>query len=310
MAYRGLGDMEQMQYHMNLNGPVGVRPVDPVFDSLQSFLVGERVYLLRGRLAFNAGRYQEAIAAFEQAVQANPESVPALVNLGVGLVQIGEIESATEYFQQALTYDPGNITAHFNLGMQWSTEGRHKEAIQAFDSVLEFNPGDVQSLLSKAQSHIYLDQFDEAIATLYRALMPSNGRESIVIDLSELLIGQERYKDAIDLLNEAHRRFPDRGLTAHTLARLLAVSPDLSVRDGERAAELAELVFRASTTADHAETFAAALAEAGRCEEAVVVMTELIQQAEQGSDPDRIAYYSKQMNHYATQRPCRPGVTE
>ena len=90
MAYRGLGDMEAAKRHLELRGTVGVRPPDPVVDQLLLLKEGERVHLVRGRLAFASGRYQEAADEFGAAVAADPRSARALVNLGTALAQLGD----------------------------------------------------------------------------------------------------------------------------------------------------------------------------------------------------------------------------
>ena len=64
----------------------------------------------------------------------------------------------------------------------------------------------------------------------------------------------------------------------HALARLLAASPDPSLRDGARALELAEQAI-AEPTLQRAETLAMSYAAAGRFDEAVQVQRDLIDQA-------------------------------
>jgi hypothetical protein len=107
-------------------------------------------------------------------------------------------------------------------------------------------------------------------------------------------------------LEQANQRFPDRGLTAHDLARLLAACPDTSLRNGERAVELAMEVFQAQKTPLHAETLAMALAEAGRCEEAANLQRMLISTVEQNNDDVPIMRYKTGLARYEKGKPCRP----
>jgi len=82
---------------------------------------------------------------------------------------------------------------------------------------------------------------------------------------------------------------PERGRNRHTattLARLLASSPDRSLRDGRRAYELALAVYTTSPTPVHRETVAMALAELGRCDEALEWMQRAVAEAAQANDAD------------------------
>jgi predicted Zn-dependent protease len=90
MAYRGLGDAEKVKAHLAQQGPVGVRVADPLFDSLRNLVTGERVYLARGKVAFEARRYAEAASEFRKAVASKPDSLTARINLGAVLTQLGD----------------------------------------------------------------------------------------------------------------------------------------------------------------------------------------------------------------------------
>ena len=65
---------------------------------------------------FNAGRYQEAIAPFEESAALNPDA-QTFVNLGSVLGQLGRYEEAAAHFEQALAIDPSHESARSNLEM-------------------------------------------------------------------------------------------------------------------------------------------------------------------------------------------------
>src|SRR4029079_8474962 len=81
MAYRGLGDAEKAKAHLAQQGTVGVRVADPLVAGLRDLITGERVYLARGKVAFEARRYADAVSEFHKAVVAKPDSVTARINL-------------------------------------------------------------------------------------------------------------------------------------------------------------------------------------------------------------------------------------
>jgi len=136
-----------------------------------------------------------------------------------------------------------------------------------------------------------------------RSLNPDD--EETVVSLAILLAEQNRFADAVALLDEDNRKFPDRPTTATTLARLLASSPDRAVRNGARALDLATRVYGAEPTPVHGETVALALAELGRCDEAVTWMKRAIDDAEKQNEAAEATRLRGEMPKYDVAS-CRP----
>ena len=84
----------------------GVHAADPIVDALQTLVRGERAWVMQGRRAYEAGQFQEAVAAFAKALEAAPSSVTARVNLGSALIQSGRDADATGYLRDALRMSP------------------------------------------------------------------------------------------------------------------------------------------------------------------------------------------------------------
>src|SRR6185503_16141388 len=108
MAYRGLGNAEKAVAHLAQQGSVGVRVNDPLVDGLQELIKGERVHLIRGKLALESYRYAEAADEFRKAIAANRDSIAAHVNLGGVLVATGDLKGAAEQYEETIRIDPTN----------------------------------------------------------------------------------------------------------------------------------------------------------------------------------------------------------
>jgi tetratricopeptide (TPR) repeat protein len=308
MAYRRLGDRERAMQHLDRSGTVGVRVADPIYDELEGLVVGERVHVLRGRLAYGAGRMEEARAEFAQALEASPTSVPARTNLAATLAALGEVEAAKRELLEVLELRPEEPTAHFNLAALLVGEGDHDRAVEHFRAAVEAKPRDAAALRQLALSLLELDRQQEGLEILSRYVDLTPADEDLLLTLVEMLLDRERYREAYERLDLSNALFPDRGRTAHDLARLLASSPELALRDGERSLELAEMVFSARRTLEHGETLALALAEAGRCEEATALQGQLVQTARERGQIDEARRLAKALEHYVQGSPCRPGV--
>ena len=66
LAYRGLNDRARAEEHLALAGQVGLKAPDPLLDGVADLRLGERVALMRGRVAAQAGRYTDAAEEFPE----------------------------------------------------------------------------------------------------------------------------------------------------------------------------------------------------------------------------------------------------
>jgi tetratricopeptide (TPR) repeat protein len=305
MAYRGLGDMDNARSHLELRGTVGVRPPDPVVDQLLLLTEGERVHLVRGRLAYASGRYQEAADEFAAAVAADPESSRSLVNLGTALGQLGDLDAAIEKYEEALAIDPDQTTAHFNLGSSLVNQQRASEAIPHIEVVLQSTPFDAEAHLLLARALVATNDDWASLEYFKRAaeLDPANVRA--VTGGAAALVRLRQFARAKSVLDAGHRRIPDSGEIAFALARLLAACPEVEVRDGERALELAQVVYAARPDPRHAQLVAQALAELDRCEEAAEWQQKVVIAAVEDGATEVLAALTADLDLYRGGSPCR-----
>jgi tetratricopeptide (TPR) repeat protein len=298
MAFRGLGRPDDARAHLGKRGPGGIRAVDPIVESLQTRVRGERALIMQGRRAFEVGQFQEAAAAFRQATVAAPASVAARVNLGLTLARLGDMGAATTALDAAIALDGADVTALTGLGSVLAGQGRIAEAVPHLRSAFAQAPSDAALSRTLVGALLRLGRHDEAIGVLTAARSFDPDDEDSLVGLSILLSGRARFREAIALLDEAHRRRPDRTATATTLARLLASSPELSLRDGQRALDLA-------TAPAHGETMALALAELGRCAEATAWMQRAVTAAQLAKDAVESERLRREVPKYEAES-CRP----
>jgi tetratricopeptide (TPR) repeat protein len=306
MAYRGLGNDEQAKTHLAQQGPVGVRAADPVFDSLQDLIKGERVHLIRGKLALESKRFQEAAAEFRKAVTAKPDSLPAHLNLGAALTQLNELKSAAEEFAASLHIDPTNVIAHYNLAVLLANESKHEQAIAHLRSVFDVDPNDVGARFLLAQELMKSNRLDEALSEFSRVVQADPDNEEALLEQVKLLVRKKQYAAALAGLEKAHAQFPRKGQTIVMLAYLLASAPQTNLRNGARALELAQLVYKSTGAVEHGVLVAMALGELGRCSEAADWQRKLIAAAEQQHQMDLLAKLRAGLQQYEAGPPCRP----
>jgi tetratricopeptide (TPR) repeat protein len=205
-------------------------------------------------LLVRGGAHDRAEALLRSALAAEPPAAErARLEAARGFVasQRGDTAGAVAGYRRAVAADPAFADGWFNLAVVLAAAGRHDEAATAFSEVVHRQPLNVRAHLG----------------------------------LGLGAMAQRRWPEARAAFEDGLRELPGDPHLARALAELLAACPDRSVRDGERALELAEAAYRARPDGEVAEVVAMALAEAGRYEEAAAVIGQLLARAEQLAAP-------------------------
>jgi len=310
MAYRYLGQMELAREHMSQYGMVGIQPPDPLKRQLEKLLTGYRVHLLAGRLAYSAGRFLEAEKSFAEAVAADPTQSAALINLGATQIKLNRVNDAVANFNKAVLVDPDNVTVHFNLGSIYTSAGQYNQAVVHLQKVISLTPSDALAHKMLADLLTKTGSLSQAEIHYRKALTLDPALSEGWLNLSALYRAGNYPKQALDLLEEAHRRLPhDLDITLE-LANLLAAGPVYAYRNGGRALELAQNVFKERNDILSAQVTAIAYAELNECDKAVEWMEKTIQAV--AADVQALELMGNLENllaYFKTRRPCRAPST-
>ena len=94
----------------------------------------------RGNDLFDAGRFDEALAAYDTAITLNPDDADAHYNRGVTLFDLGRLDEALHAFDTAITHNPEHANAHIGRGVTLERLGRLDEALHAYNTAITLNP--------------------------------------------------------------------------------------------------------------------------------------------------------------------------
>ena len=143
-----------------------------------------------------------------------------------------------------------------------------------------------------------IEQFQEALR-----IAPENTNAHY--NLGVLFVVQKRHKEAITHLEFVLKSDPRDTATAITLARLLATSPSFDLRNGTRALELAQHAYKATGSLEDGAVISMALAELGRCADALEWQRKLIDTAQRADQISVTEKLKRDLQLYE-QSPCRP----
>jgi tetratricopeptide (TPR) repeat protein len=184
-----------------------------------------------------------------------------------------KLEDATGAFQAALKLSPQDRGSHVQLGQAFTKLAKTDEAARHFQMALEIDDSD-------ADTHY-----------------------NLALGLTEL----GRHSEAVAHYGNVLRLRPGWPPAANNLAWILSTHPDASIRDGERAVELAEEVCRKVRYQDPTglDTLAAAQAESGRMDAAIGTIRRAIELTESRNDKATVEKLKDRLRTYEAGRPYR-----
>ena len=260
-----------------------------------------------GDIAFQAGRLEEAIAHYQRAVELNPGFGEGCHSLGNVLQKQGRLAEAVAQYQMAAAFKSNYAEAYFDLGRAYSQMGRVDDAIAQFQRVAQITPDFPPAREQLGIALLQRGRVEEAIAQLQRAVQLKPDYAQAHNHLGAALLKLGRAGEAIAQFGEASRIDPAEPAFQANLAWVLATCPEASLRNGQKAEELAR---RANTLSGGnnprvLQTLAAALAETGRYGEAAAAAQSALQLAERQSNTNLVRQLQSQEELYQAGSPFR-----
>lgn len=294
-----------------------------------------------GNALARTGRLAEAFEIFDAAVAAEPENAQLLAKRAAALVNLDRLAEAQEDLERVVEIEPGEpegwrllsglrerqqdaegavaamrrsveladgaeskMAGYVDLGGLNFRLERYRSAAEAYLEALRIDQEHVPALSRLAALLGQLREFDRAAEVYARwsAVEPQNPVPRLG-EATTLLLGG-RYGDARDRLEEGLDELPGNLDLSDILARHLAACPDPSIRDGDRALELALEVYDAFPTLESVETLAMAYAEAGEFEDAVRWQKRLIGSAEPETPDEEVDVWRANLARYERGQAC------
>jgi tetratricopeptide (TPR) repeat protein len=172
----------------------------------------------------SAGRYDEAAAHFEKALQIDANFYDGLVGMGVTREFQGRLPEAIDYFQAAIHSQPDTPTAHLQLGRVLWKQSSDQAALEEIGRASQLAPKDAEIRADFGLALQLVGRIPEAIEQFHEALRMNPDNAETHANLGLALLGSGKPQESIPEFETALRLKPELTGAADNLRRAQAQS--------------------------------------------------------------------------------------
>ncbi len=201
----------------------------------------------QGNVLVREGKYQEAIAFYDQSLALYEKSEKAFLNRGFALSKLSRFEQQLDSCNRAIDLDPQFVEAINCKGLALDDLGRNEEAISIFEQAIKLDKDFYQAWNNMGEVLMELDRFEQALtafdtAKLYNPdyLFAWNNRGNALFELERYAEAMAAYDQAIQLDPSYPYAWNGRGNARRKLGRYEA-----ALADYEQAIELQAAFYEA-----------------------------------------------------------------
>jgi len=208
VAHAGLGVARWLQYDATHDAALVPQARAACAQALALDPNSAAAYICLGTVAQGTGAFDEAVRAFQHAIDHEPTSDEANLGLARAQASIGAPEAAEATYQRSITLRPQYWATHAWLGAFYREHARYAEAIGEYERALTLTPDNARVYYTLGGLYLAVGRYDEAITACRKsvALVPSLPAYA---NWGAVLARQRRFKEAADVYEQARRLGPE-----------------------------------------------------------------------------------------------------
>ena len=183
-------------------------------------------WLNEGDVLYDLRRYQEALAAYEQAIHLDPNDAVAYMNKGYALHDLERYQEALAAYEQAIHLDSNDAIAYYSKGNVLGALERYQEALAAYGQAIHLDPDLAIAYYSKGNVLGALGRYQEALAAFEQALrlnpdlaVAYNGKGNALSNLKHSQEALAAFEQALRLNPDLAAAYNGKGNTLSNLKR-------------------------------------------------------------------------------------------
>jgi len=166
-------------------------------------------YNEKGILLVQQQHFQEALAAFEQALRLNPNYASVWCHKGDVLWELFRLDEALEAYNQALQLNQYYAPAYIGKGRVLQILNYHEEALVALEQAIQLDPSNAYAWSKKGDALLGLNFNGEALAAFEYAIQLNCNLIDAYIGKGMALRKLKRLEESLRTYEDAHRLAPD-----------------------------------------------------------------------------------------------------
>ena len=197
-------------------------------------------YAKQGDACFFENRYEDAIAAYNLALQIQPDLADTWNNRGVVLTRMQRYPEAIASYEQATTLRPTYPDAWNNRGVVLLELQKYEEAIGCYEQAIQAKPDYADAWNNRGVAFSKMQEYEQAVISYNQALQIKNDYTDAWNNRGVALSKLQKYEAAIDSYDNAAKIRPDFYRIWYNKARCYALQGklELAIENLKRALNL------------------------------------------------------------------------
>lgn len=158
---------------------------------------------------FRQGEYDEAIQAFQQVVEEDPQNLKAHRGLAAAYAQSGKTDLAIEQYRKLTQIDLSNGVAWLNLGAIYIQQGKFQDAVKTIRQGMIKEKRSAIAFYYMGEAHVGLNQTSMAMTGFKEAIKLDPQMINAHIGLGNLYLEMKSHAQAIRHFEDAVKINPD-----------------------------------------------------------------------------------------------------
>lgn len=179
-----------------------------------------------GNALCEQGKFEQAEASYRQALALQPGQAEAHNNLGTVLFERDQLDEAVACYRQALALEPGYADAHNNLGAAFNRKGRLAEAETSIRRALALKPDFAEAHDSLGAVLWEQGKLEDALASTHLALVLAPGCTRALDNLGAMLTDLGQLDEALSVYRQLLQIRPQDTEGLNGLAGVLCAKGD------------------------------------------------------------------------------------